>query len=147
MHYGKYVESDTPITGVLNTNMPEFLHEDTINGIDLDYEDYINETINNDPEGDNYEANDPTILIGFIKCKPNEKDIVEYEPDTDAEYSAICSDQYTQIVRSKWVSRTTLCSPCFPGQGDLDTAGDFLTFTLPPGVFGSAEHLNIKKSK
>lgn len=64
-----------------------------------------------------------------------------YEPDDltdDKEFSAIVSyDSMTaQVVRSKWVRAGALCSPCYPGQVDLDTPGDYLGFDFPQWVYG-----------
>ena len=42
----------------------------------------------------------------------------------------------TQVVASEWVAKCRMCSPCFPGQGDLDSPGDFLTYSLPPKMYG-----------
>lgn len=128
-----------PITGVLNSNAPEWLYEDIINGIDLDYDQYKKDNPD-DEYGDNYEGSDSTYLIGFIK---NDKD--EYELDKTAEYSAIVGQVYTQVVMSKYVSKCSFCSICYPNQGDLDTEGVLMTYTLPLEVWGESEHLEIIK--
>ena len=52
-----------------------------------------------------------------------------------SEYSLIVGETYTQVVWSKQTKRCTLCSPCYPGQGDLDTPGDFLSYDLPPEAY------------
>lgn len=142
MHYGKYIESDTPITGVVLSNNPEFLYEDAFEGIELDFELHLLKC-KNEYHDECYQNDEETYLIGFKKVESKNENKPMFVINQEAEYSAIVEPTYTQIVRSKWVSRTTLCSPCFPGQGDLDTEGNFLAFTLPPDIFGSAEHLPI----
>lgn len=141
-HYGIIIDSEIPTTGVINSSRPEWLHEDIFNGINFDYELHCKECTNEEHDTCYYD-DDSTYLIGY---KLNEKTGL-YDIDYSAEYSAIVSTQYTQVTNSKWVSRTTLCSPCFPGQGDLDTPGEFLAFTLPPEVWGESEHLEIIELK
>jgi len=146
-HYGIVVDSEKPITGVLNSNAPEFLYEECLSkGIDLHYEEHCWECDNEEHDECFYD-DEPVYLIGFKNLKLGVRKFDEdgYEPDEEAEYSAIVSPTYTQVVRSKYVSRCALCSPCFPGQGDLDTPGEFLAYTLPPEVWGDAEHLPIIK--
>lgn len=74
-----------------------------------------------------------TYLLGWVRDGAG-----EYAPDETQEYSAIVSyDSMTaQIVRSKWVTRGALCSPCYPGQVDLDTSGDFLGYDFPIELYG-----------
>ena len=50
-------------------------------------------------------------------------------------YSAIVREIYTQVVRSKWAIKCGLCSPCYPGQGDPDSVGEFVTYSFPPDMF------------
>lgn len=82
------------------------------------------------------------FIPGFCKTEDKNKawywfDMLDYgmKPDPDAEYSAIVGEVYTQVVRSKWAIRCALCSPCYPGQGDVETVGEFLAYTLPPDVY------------
>lgn len=137
-HYGLVVDSKIPTTGVANASEPEFLYENIYDWIDLDFEVFIDTNPGVDPE--EYYNDSPTMLAGFIKDENK-----CWIPDPDAEYSAIISEVYAQILASKYVSRTTLCSPCFPGQGDLSTEGEYLTFTFPPELWGKAKHLEITK--
>lgn len=137
-HYGLVVDSEVPTTGVVNASEPEFLYENIYDWIDLDFEVFIDTNPGVDPE--EYCNDNPTMLAGFIKDENK-----SWIPDPDAEYSAIISEAYAQILASKYVSRTTLCSPCFPGQGDLSTKGEYLTFTFPPELWGNRKHLEIIK--
>lgn len=115
-HYGITVNSEVPITGVIQNNHCEFLFEDALNGID-------------------------EVLIGF---KWNEE-AEQYDEDESEEYSAIVGGIYTQVTRSKWVIRCELCSPCYPGQGDIDTPGDFIAYCVPPDVIGDFGDQEVKK--
>ena len=138
--HGKTMTPNKAIGGVLNSSDPEWLHDDTTNAICPEYDQYIKDHPD-DEYGDEYCDNgDDTYLIGFKLNSDN-----EYEPDVAAEYSAIVSSPYTQVVRSKYTSKCAMCSLCYPGQGDLDTPGDQITYTLPPDVFGDADHLPIER--
>jgi hypothetical protein len=47
----------------------------------------------------------------------------KYEPDQNGKhgYAAVVGEIYTQVLWSKTVRRVrSLCSPCYPGQADLD---------------------------
>jgi hypothetical protein len=63
-----------------------------------------------------------------------------YEPDKSGEYSAIFNrDQNTiQVIWSKHLIRCSSCSPCYPGQGDVDCKpgkyGDQRSYMLPPDM-------------
>jgi len=141
-HWGITVDSEVPTTGVLNSSDPYYLYEDaTRSGIDINFEEHCKEC-KNEYHDDCWMDDEPTYLIGF---KKDEKG--DYVLDEKAEYSAIVGQQETQVLRSRYVSRVTLCSPCFPGQGDLDTPGEFLAFTLPEEVWGEKEHLKIEEWK
>ena len=131
---------DIPIGGVVNTNAPEWLWDDMDNAINISYENWIKECNPSDEEIYCYESSEDTYLIGFIL---NSDD--EYELDPNADYSAIVSSPYTQIVKSKWVSKCGMCSMCYPGQGDLDTIGEQLVYNLPPDLWGDVPHLNIEE--
>ena len=85
-HWGTWVSSDTPVTGVISNHSAEWLHEESWDGIDLAMEQH------------------------FKECE-------------------ICANgDYTR--------RGALCSPCYPGQVDLDTPGDYLGYDLPPDIYG-----------
>jgi hypothetical protein len=139
-HYGIPVSSEVPITGVLNTTAPEWWPEEMIRlGIDIGFEEHLKEC-SKEYHDDCYYDDCPSYIIGY---KKDEKG--EFVPDLTAEFSAIVNgnENTTQVTRSKWASRVRLCSPCYPGQGDLDTSGEYLAYTLPPSAWGSVEHLPI----
>jgi len=96
----------------------------------------------NEPDLDCVDSTD--WLIGFMQVKSEDKSNAwywfdnlgcGYIPDPDAECSAIVGEVYTQVVRSRWVLTGSLCSPCYPGQVDADSEGDFLAYSLPPDYF------------
>lgn len=174
-HWGITVDSGKPITGVISCNSAEWLSEESQNGIDLGYEQYIEQARSEhehyprrgfgeggpgcncedstecscggcetcDSLGEDYDdCGDGTYLIGSWKTADDGK----YEPDTSGEYAAIyrAGSNVTQVVWSKFASRAALCSPCYPGQANLDTAGRYLAYALPPDMFGTDdEHLDI----
>ena len=109
-HYGITVDSEKPIVGVINNSA-------------------ISQLIYG--ECDCYNSDTGTLLIGGWKQDEQGK----YFPNETSEYSLIVGETYTQVVWSKQTKRCTLCSPCYPGQGDLDTPGDFLSYDLPPEAY------------
>lgn len=142
IHYGIHVSSEVPITGVLNTTAPEWwLEKIDQHGIDIDFEEHLKEC-SKEFHDDCYYNDCPSYIIGY---KKDEKG--EFVPDLTAEFSAIVNgnENTTQVTHSKWVSRAALCSPCYPGQGDLVSSGDYLAYTLPLSVWGSHDHLPISE--
>lgn len=141
--YGIWIDTEKPVTGVTNLNsdqIPEWFNDEFIYAIDLNFEKFEkdlldqlkNEMIDEDTfqyERDCYESDTTTYLLGqWIKDSDG-----KYTPDLDGDYSAIYdnNDNTLQVVFSKNTKRCNHCSPCFPGQGDLDSDGDFLTYCLP----------------
>ena len=139
--YGKLMDTEIPVTGVTNgNNVPDWFNDEFYNAIALGFENYesdlkdsldtgmINESEYNDML-DGYESDMTTYLVGdWIKDKND-----QWIPDPDGEYSAIYdnNDNYIQVVLSKTTKKCNHCSPCFPGQGDLDSDGEFLAYCLP----------------
>ena len=134
-HWGVWVDSEIPTTGVISNNSVEFLNDELYSGIDLDYENWLKENVNEE-DLDYYESGpDTTYLLGdWLK---DEED--KYYPDPAGEYAAICGEIYTQVVFSKYTKKCALCSPCYPGQGDLDSEGEFLAYTLPADLIGNLQ--------
>ncbi|GAG12597.1 unnamed protein product, partial [marine sediment metagenome] len=62
-----------------------------------------------------------------------------YDFNPEGEYAAICGEIYTQVVFSKNTTKCQLCSPCYPGQGDIGSIGEFLTYTLPSELMGTED--------
>ena len=132
-HYGVMVDSDKPVIGVTLAAIPEWLQDEIMGqAIDLAWQEHL-ETCPRIHHGE-CEVSSDCYLIGF-----DVNDQGKYIIDTNAEYSAIVGETYCFIHASKWVQRCALCSPCFPGQGDLDSKGEFLAFTLPPEVWGDTK--------
>lgn len=163
-HWGKWVDSDQPIGGVVSIHSLEWIDDETsgAGAIDLSFEEYRSQWFddkladyqnrlgydrNPSPrtmarweaeftsEVEFWEAQESRFLIGqWIK-----DDNGLYMPDPNGEYSAIVSyDAFmcVQVARSKYARRSALCSPCFPGQADLDTAGEYLAYDLPSDLYG-----------
>jgi len=110
---------DKPMTGVINANVVESDIIDDIfnNGVDLDYEAYIAE--HGEEAAKDYESEGPTMLLGFQK---NDEGL--WDVDENAEYSLKYNGDYAtiQVVHSKYVKSCCRgCSPCYPGQADLES--------------------------
>lgn len=139
-HWGKFVDSEIPVTGVISNHTPEWLYDESYNAIDLDYESFLTEIENDTSLSedekqdaiDGYESmGDSTLLIGDWTTDSDGL----YIPDESGEYSAIMRESVTQIVWSKYTKRGALCSPCYPGQVDLDSEGEFLAYDLPKDIY------------
>jgi hypothetical protein len=81
-------------------------------------------------------------LIGFKKVTDKEEawhwfESLQYgyAPDEEAECSVMVGEIYSQVVRSRWGLKGALCSPCYPGQVDVDSNGEFIGFSYPPHYF------------
>lgn len=139
-HYGVWIQKDVPITGVVNNTSPEFLVEECIyDSVDLtclDCRETNADDIDFDADDicDGCDSSGHSLLIG--DWKQNDKGL--YEPDRDGPngYSAISREVYAQVVWSKHTARCALCSPCYPGQASLGTPGEWLTYDLPPNIWG-----------
>lgn len=134
-HYGKLVDSEIPITGVINTNKINW--EFVNNEICLTCNDIIKNIQNDKSLTEDEKENE----LEFIECNSDHTKLIgdwilndngKYESDLEGEYSAIVNETYTQVVfSSDNFKHCRLCSPCFPGQGDLDSVGDYVTYALP----------------
>lgn len=88
---------------------------------------------------DSYDADSTLVYFGFTY----DADTDQYDIDLNAEFSAIVSNQNgcptIQIVASKHYKRVrAMCSPCYPGQCDIDSGdGWLLCYSLPPDMFVS----------
>ena len=129
------------ITGIININSvnQDRLTDDMFyrGGINLTFDNYQKEHVKfcedkdciesehlNDYE--NYEECNDTYIVNYIK---DDKGL--YIPDKSKDYSFVVSESVIQVTYSKYNKRCSLCSPCYPGQGNLDSSGSYLTFTLP----------------
>lgn len=170
-HYGVWIESNTPIGGVVSIHNVEYLNDEVnYHGFDLTIEEVYNQYLQEkiaEREAAILASEDDSANIGKVAMIPSEEDYEvwqsefeyddtgesthligawvkddngQYVPDPAGEYSAIVSyDSFMccQVILSRWVTRAALCSPCYAGQGDLDNAGDWLTYDLPIGLYGA----------
>jgi len=130
-HYGIYIDTEKPVTGVWDNNEIEWLGDAIQDGIDLAWEEHVDECPNEEHD-DCGPQESSDFLIG--DWKKDEKGL--YEPDPDGEYSAIVREIYTQVVLSKWAIRGNACSPCYPGQAEPGIAGEQLLYAPPPDLLG-----------
>lgn len=175
-HWGKWVSTSLPITGVVSLNSLEHIH-DLVNGgdaIDLTYEEGLKEFLrekSTERERAILDSEDDSAVYDKVAMIPTEEEIAQwteeynelmqyydepgrylvgawrkddqglYEPDdltTENDFAAIVDyDTMTaQVVSSKWAIRAALCSPCYPGQADVDTPGEFMGYDFPDWVYG-----------
>lgn len=144
-HYGVYIDSEIPITGVYSNNSLawEWLYDTEIC---LTCEEAVNEHYKH-TELDTYSEDCPNCLevegycLEWIECQPFHERIIGdwildtnthlYEPNPNGEFAAIEREDVTQVVFSHLTERHGLCSPCYPGQCDVDSTGEFLCYVLP----------------
>lgn len=137
-HWGKWIDSTVPTTGVYGFNqVSSWVWEEE--SIDLSFEGYCdnlrNEGIEEDSDDwqhaiDEYESFESDLLIGdWLKDSEG-----KYYPDPNGDYSAIVNgSMYTiQVVVSKHIAHGSPCSPCYPGQIDAGSEGEFSYYALPP---------------
>lgn len=136
-HWGKWIDSNTPTTGVLSTN--DIAWEWLDSEICLTCEEIIQEIDNDESIEDKQSEYD------FIECNSDHTRLLGdwikdndglYAPDRDnGEFSAIENESTIQVVWSKFTTKQCKpCSPCYPGQLDVDydyENGEFSAYTLP----------------
>ena len=121
-------------TGVIDNNSVDFLNDNTINGndiVNLSYEEWREEYP--DADEDDYEPDGEVLLIGWKKEIDG-----NYEPDNSKNLVAIIDHRshYTsQIIKSDYLMKGAMCSPCYPNQIDLDSEGDEIGYCFPPDWF------------
>lgn len=137
MHYGHFVDSETPIVGVVANNSVPWLGDEMAcnHSVDLAWLEHKRHCHRRDHDmcADGNDSQD--MLIGAWKRtfeKRDGKRHLVYVPDKSGEYSAHVGEVYTIVYWSQHTERHALCSPCYAGCGDIDSAGDFLCFVLPP---------------
>lgn len=141
-HYGVTVHHDKPTTGVIQNNAIEWLHDETMEGIDITWETWLAEFEDehgrepNDEERD--DANDGCSCSEYLIGDWNKCSDGTYAPSKHGPkgFSAMVGEIYTQVIWSKTTERCALCSPCFPGQADIGTPGDYDAYTLPADLMG-----------
>lgn len=135
-HWGKIVNSESPVTGVLSINSIEwdsfpYSTEICLTCREIEKEIDNDESLSEDEKEDQKE---------YIECDSSHRKIFGYwtqdekglySPDRSKEYAAILNETTIQVAYSKHTKRGALCSPCYPGQVDLNSEGDFLGYTLP----------------
>lgn len=144
-HWGKWIDSDVPTTGVLNSNSIawEFIDDE----ICLDCEEADKEFKNGTHEceyGEDCNCQDfiecnssHTKIIGDawrLDTKTGEYDVIKDNPEL--EFAAIVNESTVQVVWSKYIATGAPCSLCYPGQIDLDSKGEFKAYTLPDYLLG-----------
>lgn len=159
-HYGFWVDSEEPVTGVYSVNKINWEYLD--NDICLDCEEYINEihAIQDCPEcealldedGDCQECGwSKQKIFDFMECDGSHQKIIGdwklvdgiYEANKEkGEFFGILHEFTIQVLWSKFVKRGAICSPCFAGQVDADSIGEFSYYALPEEMIYKDEEEN-----
>ncbi len=132
-HWGKFVSSDSPVTGVMTVHSLnwECLDETCVTCESIYNQIQMDESLSEEEKESELESvecdSSHTKIFGNWKKDDNG----QYIPDESGDFSAILNESTVQIVWSKNTQNAALCSPCFPGQVDLDTLGEFLGYCLP----------------
>lgn len=152
-HWGKLVNPEEPITGVISLNdVSQFVSDEMSNGTNLTANEAEHEyrqahidhyhrkpnAISMQKFWDQWEdqPSDTWIIGDWIEYEAG-----HYEPDKTGEYAAIVNESTIQVVWSKYVTKVkNLCSPCYPGQADVNSGKDeeegrFLAYNLPPEAY------------
>ena len=136
-HYGVFLALDEITTGVYNGNQINWDCMD-YDFICLDCESAIQEFKDMNPdytdseldqEYDSLYCDGHTHLYGSWVL--DDKD--NYMPDESGDYSIIYNSNYNtlQVIWSETIITGGLCSPCYPGQVDVGSQGDFKAYGLP----------------
>lgn len=164
-HWGKWVSSDIPTTGVISCHSLEWIYEETDYRAvtNVSYDNYMEYQIGDktrewqseqdDPNatpdddlleewrdqlGEQYEESGDTYLIGDWLQDSDGQYQIDYGGTNH--FSAIVDYDFAggivQVVWSRYVTNAALCSPCCPGQCDLDSPGDYMGYDLPLDFYG-----------
>lgn len=143
-HWGKWVSSDKPVTGVVSSNNIawEYIDDEICLTCEqawkeIEQDDSMDEDEKQD-EYDNFMCDSShEKIIGnawLLDTKTSKYSVITDNPEL--EFAAIVNETTIQVVWSKYTKRGALCSPCYPGQVDLDSDGEFLGYTLPAYLLG-----------
>ena len=114
--------SEQIVTGVASVHGPEWLWDEVDYGESIDLTCIECHLENDDSQDVYYDMCDGCDMSHEYLIGSWRKDSEGlYEPDPDGEYSAIVRESVVQVVYSRWVQLVWPTSPCFPGQGDLDS--------------------------
>lgn len=149
-HWGKWLDSDTPTTGVLSSNSIAWEWVNNEICLDCEQADSEIESMDDCPECESRLTDDLSECPECGREKEKEYESIEcdsshtkimgdwlkgqdgkYEPDKNGEFAAIVNETTVQVVWSKFIATGAPCSPCYPGQIDLDSTGEFKAYTLP----------------
>lgn len=145
--YGVVIDTDRPMTGVIGNNeIVQFTSDETCGGdsIDLGWDDAIAEfeaEHGHEPDDDERDEMAMCDVSGPHLIGDWKKIDGVWEPDEKGStgYSVLVRETVSQVLWSKTTTRANHCSPCYPGQADIGSDGDFLAFILPADCFDSYE--------
>ena len=169
-HWGNWISSNEPTTGVISCHNLEHIYEETdyhaVTNVSYDryleygladllrawQQDQDDDSAAPDDElleqwrdqlAEQYEESGDEYRIGSWRFDESSKqwEINRDESlDDESAYAAIVNYGFAggivQVLWSRFVTRGALCSPCLPGQVDLDTEGDYIGYDLPLSFYG-----------
>ena len=129
-HYGVPVSTGVPVPGVFTNGDVDFL-------FDLDMDDALYSEhaakCGNENHDDCAPQDTHEWLGGFTLVKEGGK--LQWDRDIEKNIAFDVSEVYSRVFASQWVISCNLCSPCYPGQGDVDFDGEHLAYSFPPDTF------------
>lgn len=145
-HWGVWVDSEEPITGVHSIhdmNWESYDDSDEICPICINSLQELEEYREEHPEYDrDAEYSDAIDGESWVECDSSHSKLIGdwivgedklYTPIKNGPegYSAIMNEDTIQVLWSEKTERHALCSPCYPGQADADSDGEYLCYVLP----------------
>ena len=139
-HYGVPVSTGVPVPGVFTNGDVDFL-------FDLDMDDVLYQEHIAGCKKDEHDLCDTPEdthewLGGFTLVGEGGKLLWARNLETNIAFDV--SEIYSRVFASQWVIKSCLCSPCYPGQGDVDSNGEYLAYSFPPNTF-EAENPLLKR--
>ena len=125
-HWGKWIDSENPVTGVLSINEINLEFIDFNDEICLTCDEMMKQEDEENPDNPDYDwiecDSSHTRLHGDWILDTNTG---QYEPDKNGEFAAIENEGIFQVVFSQYIARGNPCSPCYPGQVEFSQDGEF----------------------
>lgn len=143
------------VTGVISPNSMEFVWDEFMNDCRPDCL-FCKQESEKECDACSLDFSGRGIWIGLISTEEKTEDTLFWNEETkeglminpNAEWVARYNPEYNtiQIIKSNWATHCHKCSPCYPGQGDLDTPGDLCcAYAPPPEVIGDEGNQELKE--
>jgi rubredoxin len=122
-HYGVPVSTGIPVPGVFSVGDVDFLFD-----LDMDnvlYQEHIAGCKKDEHDLCHAPEHTHEWLGGFTLVGEGDEKNIAFD----------VSEIYSRVFSSQWVISCNLCSPFYPGQGDVDFDGEYLAYSFPPDTF------------